>query len=95
MIRFSQLLIAVCACFSGASLAQHDGDIGLIIDAQKLSSVVITGGEYSENEQIFTASFGDSGFDYFTQKLNLFLLILRVFGEKRVKKKEGRDLGDE
>ena len=67
MIRFSQLLIAVCACFSGAALAQHDGDIGLIIDAQKLSSVVITGGEYSENEQIFTASFGDSGFDYFTQ----------------------------
>ena len=66
MIRSPQLF-AACFCFSGVALAQHDGDIGLIIDAQKLSSVVITGGEYTANEQIFTASFGDSGFDFFTQ----------------------------
>ena len=66
MIRPPQLF-ATCACLSGAALAQHDGDIGLIIDAQKLSSVVISGGEYSADEQIFTASFGDSGFDFFTQ----------------------------
>ena len=64
---FYPRLFATCICFSGVALAQHDGDIGLIIDAQKLSSVVITGGEYSANEQIFTASFGDSGFDFFTQ----------------------------
>ncbi|MGB0324074.1 MAG: hypothetical protein ACPGGL_00905, partial [Phycisphaerales bacterium] len=66
MIRLPQLF-ATCACLSGVALAQHEGDIGLIIDAQKLSSVVITGGEYTADEQIFTASFGDSGFDFFTQ----------------------------
>lgn len=67
MTRSSQLPFLICSCLTGAVLAQHDGDIGLIIDAQKLSSVVITGGEYSTDEQIFTASFGDSGFDFFTQ----------------------------
>ena len=40
MTRSSQLSFLICSCLTGAVLAQHDGDIGLIIDAQKLSSVV-------------------------------------------------------
>ena len=61
----------LCCLFSlvfvPAAFSQHNGDIGLVIEDQKLSSVVITGGQYSGNEQVFTASFGDSGFDFFTQ----------------------------
>ena len=64
---------SLCLCwlsslvFATAAFSQHNGDIGLVIEDQKLSSVVITGGQYSGNEQVFTASFGDSGFDFFTQ----------------------------
>ena len=67
MNRLFQISVLVPTFWSAAAMAQHDGDIGLVIESQKLSSVVISGGEYSANEQIFTASFGDSGFDFFTQ----------------------------
>ena len=63
MNRLFQISVLVPTFLSAAAMAQHNGDIGLVIESQKLSSVVISGGEYSANEQIFTASFGDSGYD--------------------------------
>ena len=64
MIRI-HLLIALL--FAPACFAQHEGDVGLVIQDNQLQTAVIADGQYLSGEQIFTAAFGDSGFDYFTQ----------------------------
>jgi hypothetical protein len=64
MIRI-HLLIALL--FAPACFAQHEGDVGLVIQDNQLQTAVIADGQYLGGEQIFTAAFGDSGFDYFTQ----------------------------
>ena len=53
--------------FTPACFAQHEGDVGLVIQDNQLQTAVIADGQYINGEQIFTAAFGDSGFDYFTQ----------------------------
>lgn len=53
--------------FTPACFAQHEGDVGLVIQDNQLQTAVIGDGQYINGEQIFTAAFGDSGFDYFTQ----------------------------
>ena len=53
--------------FTPACFAQHEGDVGLVIQDSQLQTAVIADGQYVSGEQIFTASFGDSGFDFFTQ----------------------------
>ena len=64
MIRNFILVMLLCAptCF-----AQHEGDVGLVIQDSQLQTAVIADGQYISGEQIFTAAFGDSGFDFFTQ----------------------------
>ena len=64
MIRI-HILIALL--FAPACFAQHEGDVGLVIQDSQLQTAVIADGQYVSGEQIFTASFGDSGFDFFTQ----------------------------
>ncbi|MEL7073811.1 MAG: hypothetical protein AAGK34_07260 [Planctomycetota bacterium] len=64
MIRI-HILIALL--FAPACFAQHEGDVGLVIQDNQLQTAVIADGQYLNGEQIFTAAFGDSGFDYFTQ----------------------------
>ena len=64
MIRI-HLLIALL--FAPACFAQHEGDVGLVIQDNQLQTAVIADGQYISGEQIFTAAFGDSGFDFFTQ----------------------------
>ena len=64
MIRI-HLLIALL--FAPACFAQHEGDVGLVIQDNQLQTAVIADGQYLSGEQIFTAAFGDSGFDFFTQ----------------------------
>ena len=64
MIRIFILSVLL---FSPACFAQHEGDVGLVIQDSQLQTAVIADGQYLIGEQIFTAAFGDSGFDFFTQ----------------------------
>ena len=64
MIRI-HILIALL--FAPACFAQHEGDVGLVIQDNQLQTAVIADGLYLNGEQIFTAAFGDSGVDFFTQ----------------------------
>ena len=60
-------LILIALLFAPTCFAQHEGDVGLVIQDNQLQTAVIADGQYLSGEQIFTAAFGDSGFDYFTQ----------------------------
>ena len=59
--------ILVALLFAPACFAQHEGDVGLVVQDNQLPTAVIADGQYLSGEQIFTAAFGDSGFDFFTQ----------------------------
>lgn len=69
ILRAIRNLAAACPLLATPTVAhaQHDGDIGLGVDASGTIVTSLVSGSGAAPERVFTASFGDTGVPHFTQ----------------------------